>query len=87
MSDQQQGVWIRATERQPPDGWPRPCVVISFFGGYVWDARRWENGAWWAQGQLRDARVNDVLYWLEVYPLPDGTTPPEWAATAEEEDD
>lgn len=79
--------WIDAAERQPPDGWPRPCVVIGLFGDGWWAIRRWENGAWWAQGQLRDERVNDVLYWLEVYPLPDGTTPPEWAATAEEEDD
>ena len=87
MSDQQRGVWIKATERQPPDAWPRPCVVMCIFRGYVWDARRWENGMWWEQGPVRDTPVNDVLYWMEVYPFPDGTTPPGWPAVGSKESD
>ena len=85
--DSVMGVWINAAERQPPDEWPRPCVVIGLFGDYAWGARRWDSGTWRAQGQLRDEPVNDVLYWTEVYPLPDGTTPPGWPAVGSKEEE
>lgn len=67
--------WIDATERQPPDAWPRPCVVNDPITGPYWDKRRWEYGKWWVQGQLKEEPTNRVSFWMEVFPLPDGTMP------------
>ena len=68
--------WIDADEQQPPDEWPRPAVVAEIYG-WGWTALRYKNGQWWGPGQFRDEVVNSrkVKYWMEVYPLPDGTSP------------
>lgn len=75
------GVWISAAERQPPDAWPRPCVVQAGITEQFWLTCRWSGGQWWVRDQLGDVMLTQrVLFWMEIYPLPDGTTPPAWAA-------
>lgn len=68
--------WIDAAERQPPDAWPRPCVCRDGAGqGTHWATRRYQGGSWWSPGQLGEEVDRHVLYWMEVYPLPDGVGP------------
>lgn len=65
--------WIDAAVRQPPDAWPRPCVAEQTYGltPVLW---HYQNGEWWAPG-YNEPSTSKVKYWMEVYPLPDGTAP------------
>ncbi len=67
--------WIDATKRQPPDAWPRPVVEDDSITGHHFAVRRFQNGQWWWQNQFREETTDRVLFWMEVYPLPDGTRP------------
>lgn len=87
MSDQQTGAWIDAAQRQPPDAWPRPCVCRHPTLGMYLAVRRWENGKWWLAGHFHDWADDNTIYWMEVYPLPDGTTPPGWPVTGDKEEE
>lgn len=69
--------WIDASERQPADIRERPCVCEDAHGQFYQAARLWGDGQWWWREGFEMGVDGGVRYWMEVYPLPDGTRPAE----------
>jgi hypothetical protein len=69
-----QPIWNDAS-RPPEDTWLRPILYEPVEGVLSRTNAYYEDGAWWVDDVLGKSQPIRALYWLEIYPLPDGTGP------------